>query len=463
MLVGTQVLPETVFQRGVAPLLDEFQELAGINTVLVFFHTLNLLMYKPLYLKGAASLCSGDQAVWVRTSDKAFARTSLRYPAPGAGPWEGRDVIDELLEEASSRGMQIYARALEPFMVNNLIPGLLEKSEINLDGLLSGYPCLRDEDYTAFTLATFEDVVVEHPGLGGIKYGQERASPIVIALSGGVPGCFCSRCNAALKEAGYDPSRATEGYRALRALVKRANVKAKRPSDGWFASLMRIFFRYPDMLAHHRLWYDAREEHRRLIYKQTKEIQPSIQVGWHIDHHWSWDLFGRAALDFSELAGHSDFLSLALYFDRAGVRMANHFRDVMQNVVLGDVGANLAMRVFRSWIGQDPMQEPGLVEMEGGAPLSPDHIRAEVERAVDRAAGRMEIYPRVGFDFPQPGLRVLPRQVRAAFHAALNAGADGILFPREYGEASADNLKAAGQAVRSWMGDQSSATELTQP
>jgi hypothetical protein len=66
-----------------------------------------------------------------------------------------------------------------------------------------------------FMLATYEDLVVEHPKLGGIKYGQERGGPLHAALRGESPTCFCEVCRDLLARRGYDPDKARRGYEAL--------------------------------------------------------------------------------------------------------------------------------------------------------------------------------------------------------------------------------------------------------
>ena len=57
------------------------------------------------------------------------------------------------------------------------------------------------------------------------------------------------------------------------------------------------------------------------------------------------------------------------------------------------------------------------------------------------------VYAGLGFDVPTQHVRVSPQQVRDPVRAALAAGADGIVLPREWHEARRENLKAAGESV----------------
>jgi hypothetical protein len=456
MFVGTQVFPEEVFERGAGELLDEARQLSRVNTAMVFFHTLNIDMYRQRGQAAAGESQAGragEKVLWVRSDEAHYQGTPLRYPPAESSVYDGRDAVDELLEAAGSRGMAVYARSLEPYMITRRIAGLSATAEIDLDERLAGHPCFHHPDYRNFVLATYEDLIVQHPRLAGIKFGQERGGPLHAALRGEAPTCFCDRCRALLTERGYDVTKARAGYRAIRELGLSADRGADRPPDGWMACILRAFMRHPDMLAHNQLWYDARESHRKQIFGLARTLSPSLRVGWHIDHHWCWDLLGRACIDFADMPAYTDWLSLALYFDAAGKRMAGHVRRGIASPLLGDLPTDLALDVYRHMVGQDPSKEPALEAMEDQAPLSADHVYAETKRAVDRVAGRCDVYARVGFDLPMYECNTTPEQVADAVRSALRAGADGLFVAREFGEAKRDNLAAVGRVVDEWTAD----------
>jgi hypothetical protein len=453
MFVGTQIFPLEVFEKGAGALLDEMRELSRVNTAMVFFQTLSGDMYRQ---RGDAAGgnsqagTAGPKVLWVRSDRSHFACTPLGYPPDEPSEYDGRDVVDELIEAAQSRNMTIFARSLEPFMITRRLAGLSATAEVDVIGRLGDNPCFNNADYRNFILATYEDLIVEHPKLGGIKYGQERGGPLHAALRGEAPTCFCEVCSDLLTRRGYDPDKARRGYDALLELGRAAADGADRPADGWMASILRTFMRQPDMLAHNQLWMDSRESHRKRIFGLARTLNPGLRVGWHMDHHWCWDLLGRACIDFADMPDYSDWLSIALYFDAAGKRMAGHFTRGVAAPLLGDLPRDMALEVYRHMVGQDPDAEPDLEAMRAGAPLSADHVGREVKRAVDRVAGRCDVYARVGFDLPMYDNATKPEQVADAVRAALRAGADGLFVAREWGEAKEENLAAVGRVVDEW-------------
>ncbi len=443
---------EVVYERDAGEILDEMRDLSRVNTVMVFFQDFGMYKERDLVERRVEPAGrSGEKVLHVRSDESHFAQTTLRYPPQEADPNDGRDVLDELIAAAEPRGMKVYARSLEPYMTTRRNAPFIKLSEWDDEGRLTGHPCFNHPDYRNYILATYEDLIVQHPQLAGIKFGQERSGPLHDALRGGPAKCFCDYCRALLKERGYSVEKSKDGFRYLQEIGRNAAEGKPRPSDGWMASMLRIFFRYPDMLAHTQLWHDSRESHRKLIYGLVKTLNPHIRVGWHIDHHWCWDLLGRAAIDYADMPAYSDWLSLALYFDSAaGQRMAGHFSRGFATPFLGDLPWDLALDVYRHFVGQDPEKEPNYKQMVNGAPLSADHVYRETKRAVERVNGRCDVYARVGFDLPMYPQVSTPKMVADATRAALEAGADGLFVAREFPEARRENLAAMGEVIDEW-------------
>jgi hypothetical protein len=87
--------------------------------------------------------------------------------------------------------------------------------------------------------------------------------------------------------------------------------------------------------------------------------------------------------------------------------------------------------------------------------LSPDYVAKETKRALIGVAGQTRIYPGIDIDVPILGAgpaandkRTHPDDVKAALHAAFDAGADGVVLSREYVEMWLANLTAAGDALK---------------
>ncbi len=451
MFIGTTAMPAELMQKGVQASFDEMRDLAGINAVLVFAHNFTAYMYRKKHMIDEASGKVIDE-IHVRSDPSYYEGLPVKIKKMEDSAFGHRDVLDEAMEAGKERGIDVYARILEAYMICDYLPELIQLAEVDDEGNTIKRPCLNHPDYLRFVLAQWEDVLHLHPGLKGLKYGQERGNPLGPALGGDNVFCFCEHCQRKARDAfGFDLERSRPGWKALRELGQAAANAEARPPDGWMASILRIWMRHPEVLAHTRMWQESREDHRREIYQLAKSINPNLEVGWHIDHHWCWALFGRAAMDFADMTPHTDWLSLALYFDAAGRRMAGHFEGAISDCFLGDLPKDQALEVYRRFAGQNPANEPKLEAMKNEAPLSAEHVYAETRRAVERVKGRCKVYPRVGFDLPMYNCGTTPQQVRLATMRALEAGADGIFLTREYFEVERDNLIAAGDAIREFL------------
>ena len=72
-----------------------------------------------------------------------------------------------------------------------------------------------------------------------------------------------------------------------------------------------------------------------------------------------------------------------------------------------------------------------------------------MELFLDAVAGKIPVYPGVGFDIPF-GSDHFPSaadKVYQATYRAFEAGAKGLIISREYDEMRVDNLRAVGRAI----------------
>ena len=83
------------------------------------------------------------------------------------------------------------------------------------------------------------------------------------------------------------------------------------------------------------------------------------------------------------------------------------------------------------------------------AGLSADYVARETRRALDDVQGKCKIYPGIDIDIPTEAgqKKTAPEDVHAATLAALNAGAQGVIFSRKYSEMRLANLVAGGRAI----------------
>ncbi|MGB6222121.1 hypothetical protein [Haloferula sp.] len=463
MFIGSPVMPDALFNDGIETTLDAMRELSGINCVMTYSNNYASRQYRPNFAPPIDGV-SGHEVtdLYVRTHEKYYTDTPLRQQRNPDALWSDRDLIDELCEAAKPRGMDVYARILEPYVITGAIPGLEACAEIDANGEPGKNACFNHPDYMAFWEAVVTDLVESHPEMAGFKFGQERGGPFLTALGGTPATCFCEYCTKLAKQRGLDPSAAREGMLALQKygadhrqpLAETSDDR--RPRDGYMVTLLRLFSRHPGLLAWERFWMDSRENQRRRMYAVMKKIRPTLQVGWHIDHGMSWDLITRATWDYADMVAHSDWLSIGLYFDCMGHRSFSHFRKNYESVIFADARPETAYHMYLSALGFDPEVEPKYAsQLEEALSFSAEYVYAESRRAiagVKAAKGKTKIYSRIGFNVPlKPTVEVSEEEAYQATTRALQAGADGLWVGREWDELKPANAAALGRAARDWM------------
>ncbi|MDX2019761.1 MAG: hypothetical protein SF187_05925 [Deltaproteobacteria bacterium] len=451
LFVGALVEPADMYETGIANALDAMQTQVGINTVMTFTHTHTARQYRPKQAVARDKTGRALTEVWVKTNAKYYANPAFVGKDP-ATLYADRDILDELVEAAKPRRMQVYARILEPYVITGAIPGFEAFAQTDADGHKTNQLCFNKPGYIRYWESVINDLVRGHQALDGFKFGQERAAPLLGTLGKETAAtCFCSDCVALARQRHIDAKRAKQGLKALQKLG--ADIRAgHRPIDGNFVSFLRVLTNYPEVLAWERLWMDSREAQRKRIFRQIKRINPKVQVGWHIDHGMTWDLFMRATWNYAEMAEHSDWLSVAVYFDSMGRRSQGHYERNYQSILFGDAPESLSYPMYLSMLGYDPKVEPTLDQhRKHDTAFSADYVYRESRRAVQAVAGKAKVYVRPGFDMPGYNCDVQPKQVYDAATKALKAGADGLWCGREWKELQAKNAEAFGNAVRDWI------------
>ena len=458
MFIGSPVTPQILFNQGVDATLDAMRELAEVNTVMTFSNNMVMRQYQPHFAPGIDKISGHELTdIYVRTHDRYYEKTPLKQRRNPDALWSDRDLIDELCAAAKPRGMQVYARILEPYVITGAIPGMEKCAEINALGEPGPNVCFNHPDYMEFWNAVVTDLVESHPDLAGFKFGQERGGPLMNSLGGGTATCFCKHCIKLAKERGVNERAAREGMLALQTFAREhtqpleAPVEEKRPRDGYFVTFLRLLAKHPDLLSWERFWMDSRENQRRRIYKTIKSLRATVSVGWHIDHGMSWDLITRAYWDYADMTDHSDWLSIGLYFDCMGPRSLNHFRKYYESLLFADATPELGHAMYFSMLGYDPKLEPGYATQKAKqTSLSAEYVYRETRRAVAGVGGRTKIYSRIGFDVPMNKIPVTEEEVYHATTRALEAGSDGLFVGREWDELKLQNAAAFGRAVRDW-------------
>lgn len=450
-LVGTQILPEPLYREGIEDTLDRMRELSEINTLFVMFDTTYLRSFRGANVDAA----SGKEIteIWVHTHSQYHNRSPFPYAQNPDALYGDRDILDELTEPAAARDMAVYARVLEPYYLTDAVPGISAALQIDAYDKPLRTICPANPEYIAWWDGITEDLIRSHSGIAGLKFGQERGGPLCNLLLGNGALCFCEHCRRRAREQGIDVDRAMRGMRELDRFVQDVRGGEGRPRDGYFVTMLRLFMRFPEILAWDSLWFKAREDQKRRIYGQVKAIAPRMQVGWHMVHGVTYDPLMRAQIDYEDIASYSDFIKPVVYFDCAAMRGSGHFSRGMGATLLGDLPTDDAYAAFLRICGLNPATEPDYATLaDDRLPASADYVFREMKRCVDAVGSKAKVYAGAGFDVPTQKVRATPDQVRKATSAVFAAGADGIVLPREWHEASEENLRAAGDAIRELFG-----------
>ncbi len=460
LMAGIQVGAISFVDEGVDAVLDNFQKMAGVNTLFLATFTYGRgiagrqVPGQPLPDHGARDYDTNFRGGFYTTSHAQFYRhTSIRPERAAELP--GVDILEKVLPATKARGMKVICWFEDVFRSD--VPGFEQAAEVDLHGRRASRACLRNPNTRNFWLGLAEDYLRSYP-VDGLMWGSERQGPLNNAIGashggGGDPGrvgCFCEHCLAAAKTEGISADRARAGFLELEKLVNTLR-KDGRPADGAFASFWRVLVNYPEVLAWERLWNEGLRETYRDLYRLAHSAAKDKVIGWHIWHNNTFSPFYRAEQDYSEFRKYSDFLKVVMYNNCGGPRMAQYVRNVTRTIFADlspEESLNLNYRLQQ-------FHERPLAEIST-AGLSADYVARETRRALAGVeGGSTKIWPGIDIDIPTAAneKKTQPEDVHQAVRAALAAGAHGVILSRKYSEMKLENLRAAGKALRNVGGD----------
>jgi hypothetical protein len=334
-MIGIQVGAVSFVDEGIEPVLDQFQRDAEINTLFIATFTYGRgiagrqVPGQPLpdHGKQAYDTDTFRGGSFTRVDPKYFAGIPFNnFRAPDFGDF---DVLDAVLPSAKKRGIKTICWFEDVFLKG--LPGIDALEEQEFSGQNAATLCFNNPYYRAWLLGMVENWARNYP-IDGIMWGSERQGAFANMLSTN-PGdantgrvtCFCSHCVAKAKARGIDPDRARKGFTALAAFINSSHA-GRRPVDGYYVTLWRLMLRYPELLAWEMLWTDSLRETYAAVYARMKEVNPQLQVGWHIWHTNSFSPIYRAEQDLAEIAPVSDFLKIVMYHNCGGERLARFIR-----------------------------------------------------------------------------------------------------------------------------------------
>ncbi|MEK6478111.1 twin-arginine translocation signal domain-containing protein [Catalinimonas sp. 4WD22] len=464
-IIGIQMAAHSMFDEGIALVMDFLADEAEINTLMIYSHTYYGIGNKPYqvlakdHIKPPKNLIDRKlPPVWVKHNEEAFKDTKLRHAKPDpALEYQHRDIFKEVLKPARERNMKIYVRMLESG------GGAGENQIINYDmvkvvdiyGNKGDIACWNNPDYQQWLFATMEDMFNAYE-IDGLQYGAERTGPLSLLLfKGEVPSCFCEHCQQRNRSKGIDPERAREGYRLLYEYIKKVETGTADKTETVMTHIWRYLQQYPELLGWNYQWFQADEENQQQIYDRVKKINSAVVVGRHVDHQRSsWDPFYRAAISYDEMTKSADFIKPILYHDIYGPRLRWWVIEEWQQRMFNDFTREETLNYLYKTMGYSPESQIALdkLAVEG---MGPEYVYSEIKRCVDSIQDGTEVVAGLGIDVmwhgkdgnPQP-FPSDPVRLQKAVYKAVEAGASGLLASREYDEMRYSSLRAFGDAVR---------------
>jgi len=453
LMVGIQIPAASFMDEGVTNVLDTLQEKGQINTLFISVFT---------YSGGAGGRqIQGFPYPGHGKKEDRFTFHGGNFATPHAEFYKDTvlkdtkapdfgdtDILKLVIPEAKKRGMKVI-----PYLYDiwrNDTPNIDKLQEIDLEGKHAISCCAYNPDYRAFVTGLTRDLCTSYE-IDGLIWGSEHQGPFNNVINGyflreygNVPTCFCQFHKKAAENAGINFERTVTGYKKLMEYTKNA-MADKRPVDGYFVEFWRILMDYPEILAYEKLWTDGHNGTYANIYKTAKSVRKELQIGIHIWHNNSFHPFYRAEQDYNKFTEYADFLKPALYNVSGGGRYALYINNI-GNTIFRDVPKDELLKFNNHLLNYT---EPMTMDTLPKAGLSPDYVYRETKRALDSVQKKCKIYPGIDAGIPmEKDKPTLPQNVYDATKAALNAGADGILFCRKYSEITIENLEAGGRAIK---------------
>ncbi len=457
--VAIQVGAISFIDEGVEPVLDLFQEKAGVNNLFLASHTFDRgtggrqIPGYPLPDHGSQEydldFRGGNFAtVHPRFYNNTFIR-DFAAPSEDTGGW---DILEKVLPAAAKRGIDVFCWINEnPYGPQpQMLANYMQVSEIDPWGRRTGTPCFRNPAYRNWHLSLVEDYVKSYR-IQGIAWASERQGPLGNLLGGGWNtrgiGCFCPHCSERMHREGINVERAKLGYKELAAFFEAAR-NAVRPPDGYFVTFWRLLLKHPEILAVEQFWTAGLKEMYAELYGTVKAITPAVKVGWHVMHLQSFSPFYRAETDFAELADYADFIKSVMYHNCAGSRY-QRFVESLHQTIFRDASPEESYRFLYRILD---IEEAAWKDLPL-AGFSADYVSRETKRALAGVAGKCEVWPGIDIDIPVEkelgkARDESPADVKAAVIAAFEAGAQGVVLSRKYSEMRLANLAGVGDALK---------------
>jgi hypothetical protein len=456
-VIGIQIGSISFLDEGTDKVLDTLREKACVNTLFLATFTYGngiasrQLKGHPLPDHGVQSYDDNFHGGNYATPHAQYYKNTIIQDtkAPDHG---NLDILETVIPVAKKHGVKVYTWSEDVWSPS--VKNIDKIQERDLYGRNARTVCFNNPDHHNFLMGLMEDFTRSYD-LDGIMWGSERYGPFgnmvesVHNRNGNDTSrvtCFCNFCQQKAKARGIDVARAFEGFKTLEKWVQACRA-GSRPPDGYYVTMWRVLFRYPEILAWETMWNDGVHETYAAIYSLVKSIKPAMQVGWHVWHAHSFSPFFRAQTDMQELSKYSDYLKMTVYHNLGGTRMETYMTS-NHNTMYGDLPIDEALEFEYRIMNY---RERGYAELPYTG-LSPDYVYRETQRCVAGAKGtKTQIWPGIDVDISNMDVnfsRCTPPVINEVTKAAFRGGAQGLVISRKYSEMKLANLAAVGDALR---------------
>jgi hypothetical protein len=449
-MIGMPISIAPLAQQNLDTIFADMRERAGVNALFPFIYT-----HEP-HRAGVPPSNKFHGGNYARPHMEFYRDTPLTLGDMQTPEFGNVDILERIIPIARKHGIRVFCFLLEDNTLPATVPDWQSLYEVDHHGRRTtghpGGPCFNNPAYQNFALGLVQDYARSYD-IGGIMWGSERQSGFLNTLSlsqsssvdPGRTTCFCEFCLKKGRERGIDSERVSVGFDAMEQFV-RANRSGKTPRDGYFTGFWRLLLQYPELIAWENLWTTSRHEFQAALYQRVKDVNPNLQMGWHIWQNVSFSPFQRAEENLADLAPYSDFIRPALYNNAAGGRFVSFVKGAHTSVY-GDLPPATVSQVLLGQLGYDeaPYDQLAVTGFSAG------YVERETQRSVADVAGHpVQVWPGVDIDVPVEAgeSHCTPDGVASAVKAAFAGGAQGIILSRNYTEMKPENLSAAGQALR---------------
>jgi hypothetical protein len=468
-MIGFQAEVTYVMQYGIARFLDDVQNRANVNTLVMRSHA-----FAPSWV--GLDRNANPEGNFATPHGQYYQNLPMKPVALQTGDFNLPDAVQKITAETKKRGVKLVAWMEEDNAARPNIKGMDQLYEVDLYGRRTanhpGGPCLNNPYYRNLVADQIGDYIRSYE-VDGLQRGSERQGPLGNALGAwhhgaksdpGHTSCFCEYCSAKAAKQGIDFDRVKKAFLALEPYVRDGRAD-KRPRDGYFVEFWRILLKHPELLAWENFWAESMTEMQREFSVNAKAIRPGVQIGYHIWHNIAFNPIYRAEQDYQPYTEFADYLKPVVYDNPAGERMAS-FVDSMTQNVFGDLSKqqmldfeysvmDLKEKSYDQIIGRPQAEYQAQLNEQpiNGTPrgrflgFSGDYVYRETKRAVEGVAGsKTRIIAGLGIDVQMQNST--PESVHDAVQAVFKAGGTGIVISTSHAAMKPENLSAVGTTLK---------------